>query len=154
MMNTQNGHGESGSLPAFLSVTLARTERPARILVVDPDEAARQFICQVLRQCGYDIAEAANGMEALLTFRYVERGVDLVISEVVMPHVSGWDLISRLRRTSPDVKLLLISGYTAIENSGENPVIRREDVREAVDIMRKPISIHELSYRVRDLLAG
>lgn len=153
-MFIENRNRQPGLLPALLSFTLTRKERPARILVVDPDNDTRQFICRVLRECGYETTEAANGLEALLTLRCYDQGVDLVISEVVMPQVSGWDLITRLRRTSPNVKLLLISGYTAIQSDGQSPVIRREDVRESVDVLRKPISIGELSHRVRDLLAG
>jgi two-component system, cell cycle sensor histidine kinase and response regulator CckA len=96
------------------------------ILVVEDEESLRKLISNLLSRLGYRVAAAANGGEALLPVE--ERGLepDMVITDVVMPNMSGKALIDRLRRNHPHLKVLYMSGYTdnAIVHHGFSTRVR------------------------------
>ncbi len=79
-----------------------------RILVVDDEDLVRETLCNMLEDVGYEIVEAANGVEALHVFDEIE--VDLVITDIFMPEKEGLETIAELRQRKPDVKVVAISG--------------------------------------------
>ena len=79
---------------------------------MEDDEIVRKLTCQALRRYGYQVVEAANGSEALLAFERHPRTIPLVITDVVMPQISGPELAARLRQLRPEIQVLYISGYT------------------------------------------
>jgi PAS domain S-box-containing protein len=117
-----------------------------RILVVDDEEGVRRSAVRVLTRFGYAVEEAADGEEAL---EVVGRGTapfDLVLSDVVMPRMSGMALYRELRRRDSGARVLLMSGHTAEDLDA------LEEPDAGVNFLHKPWSITDLLRRVREVL--
>ncbi|GAB4109262.1 MAG: hypothetical protein Kow001_09130 [Acidobacteriota bacterium] len=117
------------------------------ILVVEDEESLRRLLENFLSRLGYTVTAAANGGEALLLVE--EKGLrpDLVITDVVMPNMSGRELVDRLRRTDPRMKALYMSGYT------ENAIAHHGILDTGIDFIQKPFAIRDLADRVREILS-
>ncbi|MDB5343033.1 MAG: sensor hybrid histidine kinase [Schlesneria sp.] len=140
-------------LPLPLRLALGHTKMPqATVLVAEDDRDLRRMICLVLRECGCQTVEAADGIEALQACQCLDRPIDLVIANVVMPHLSGWDLAARLRRAYPAIKVLMMSDYEQLNCQHAGPIIPRDQLGPVTDLLRKPFSIFSLSDRVRQIL--
>lgn len=115
------------------------------ILVVEDEEAVRQPSCEYLRRCGYRILEARDGREALAMLEGHKDPVHLVLSDVIMPAMSGYELAKGLRASHPETKVLFVSGYAEKGgNSGE--------LVERNGFLQKPFSLRELARKVREVL--
>jgi PAS domain S-box-containing protein len=114
------------------------------ILVVEDDESIRDLICTALKQRGYQIIDTANAGEALLVCEENHR-VDLLISDIVMPHVSGTALAKRIRTVRPGLRVLLISAYPdqQFDELGE---------LEDVEFLPKPFDLDTFLRTVRAVL--
>jgi len=95
-------------------------EEPARkgsakgsetILLVDDEEGVRKLVFAVLKSHGYDVMEAANGVAALAAYEKNGHKVDMVLTDVVMPQMSGFELGKQLGERSPGLKILYMSGF-------------------------------------------
>jgi CheY-like chemotaxis protein len=116
------------------------------ILVVEDDPQVRGIASRILSTHGYRVLEAAGGEEALSVAAREPRPIDLMLSDIVMPGMSGAELAEQLRRAQPDVRVLHMSGYT----SG----IGGPDLRVSFpELIEKPFSSAELLERVQSLLA-
>jgi two-component system cell cycle sensor histidine kinase/response regulator CckA len=115
------------------------------ILVVEDEAMVRSLASRGLRDQGYQVIEASNGSLALRMLQEA-RGVDLVISDVVMPEMGGRELGRQLARLDPGLPVLYMSGYT-----GED-VIQRGLLDPGSLFQRKPFSPEELARKVRDIL--
>jgi len=124
---------------------LPSTSRGEHVLVVEDESAVRQLIVRTLSARGYTIHEASNGDEALRLAARLPR-LDLVLSDVVMPGMSGPALIDELRRRRSGVRYLLMSGYTSDE------LERHHAVATSVPVFEKPFSPEALARRVREAL--
>lgn len=118
------------------------------ILVVDDDAAVRRVAAKVLRRSGYDVLEAATGQEALdLVETRGGEDVDFLLTDVVMPGMSGRELSERLREIIPDLPILFMSAYT------EDEVIL-QGVRVAeVNFLSKPFTLDELVSTVEKVMS-
>ncbi len=116
------------------------------ILLVEDDEAVRKFTRDVLEREGYTVIEAAGGEEALSGVSSRNIDVTLLVTDVVMPHMSGKDLARKLEEISPRLKVLFISGYTA------NAIVHHDILESGLDFMQKPFSSREFLAKVRDIL--
>lgn len=117
------------------------------VLVVEDEDAVRSLICRVLRKQGFAVLEAANGAAALWQLESHAERVDLIITDMVMPGMSGTELAERVRRTRPEVPFLFISGYT------EDELVRRGVADGRLILLDKPFSPSALTRRVREMLA-
>ncbi|MEP7116939.1 MAG: ATP-binding protein, partial [Acidobacteriota bacterium] len=101
----------------------ARPETPGgTVLLVEDDPEVRSLFSAFLRDGGYAVVEAADGQEALETFERQADAIDVVMTDVVMPNVSGPALVSALRARRPNVRVLYVSGYTEpLELGGPEP---------------------------------
>jgi CheY-like chemotaxis protein len=119
--------------------------RPSTILVVEDEDSVRALLKEILTDGGYRILEAKNGAEGLETARRHDGPIDLVVTDVMMPELSGPELARRLRRERPGVPVLFISGYTGNHAVGG-------DATERVVFLQKPFNTADLVRTVRDLL--
>jgi PAS domain S-box-containing protein len=118
------------------------------ILVVEDEEIVRTLACRGLREQGYTVLEAKHGREALEQVEQNHQAIDLVISDVVMPELSGRELGSRLAVLRPELPVLYMSGYTG------DDVIRRGLLEPGVPFQQKPFTPEGLARKVRDMLDG
>lgn len=118
------------------------------ILVVEDEEAVRELIREVLDRRGHKVLAAAEAQEAIDLLARFSGTVDLVISDIVMPGMSGPDLIRQLGRSHPGMKVLYISGYT------DDAVVYRGHVDAGVAYLEKPFSSDVLVWKVREVLAN
>ena len=116
------------------------------ILLVEDDDALRTVACRSLVQCGYEVLEASDGQEALRMCAQHDGRIDLVVSDMVMPEMSGAELAERIAESFPEVRVLLMSGYTRDEAA------RRGIASERYSFLEKPFTPTKLAARVRDLL--
>jgi two-component system cell cycle sensor histidine kinase/response regulator CckA len=91
----------------------------ATILLVEDDEGVGNIAALTLKQKGYDILPASNGLEALMVYSSYRLKIDLILTDVDMPQMNGLELAARIRARDPSKKILLMSGR-AVEDSG-NP---------------------------------
>src|SRR5215510_9321085 len=117
---------------------------PNRILVVDDEPGMRKSLAIMLRREGYSITEAGDGKEAIA---HLERDVfDLVIADVRMDNVSGFDLLRHVKQMSPDVEVILMTAFGTIESAVESMKLG------AFDFITKPFQAEEILLRVRNAL--
>jgi two-component system cell cycle sensor histidine kinase/response regulator CckA len=117
------------------------------ILLVDDEPMVRDLGSEILRSYGYQVVEAADGVEALEIFRQKGSEIDLVILDLLMPRLSGKETFERLRQLDATAKILICSGYgsrepdsTLLEGDRQTPVVH------------KPFKPEELVYSVRRIL--
>jgi two-component system, cell cycle sensor histidine kinase and response regulator CckA len=123
------------------------------VLVVEDEAVLRELVREILSLHGYSVLEAANGLEALIVWEKHSKKVDLLLTDVAMPHgLTGRDLADQFRKENPRLPVIFSSGYTqemleANENSGEctfylskpyNPTQLAQIVRQALDASQNP----------------
>jgi two-component system cell cycle sensor histidine kinase/response regulator CckA len=118
------------------------------IILVEDDEPVRIFGARALRNKGYKVIEARSGEAALDLIRNAEEPIDLLITDVVMPHMDGPALVREVRERNPEMKVIFISGYT------EDAFRQRLDSDVGIEFLPKPFSLKELAAKVRDVLAA
>lgn len=116
------------------------------ILVVEDETAVRELVAKILERHGYAVVSASSWKDALAQIRSRQAGIDLLLTDVVMPVDSGPTLAERLRRTVPNVPVLYISGYT---DAALGPYGVLEP---GIVLLHKPFSSDELLSKVRELL--
>ena len=117
------------------------------VLVVEDDAAVRDFICTILQEAGYRAVAARHGDHALEMFRQQQPiRFGLVVTDLVMPHMSGPVLIEKLRCLSPGVRVLYTSGYA------DDAVARHGDLDPEIPFIRKPFSSDTFLQTVREAL--
>jgi CheY-like chemotaxis protein len=116
------------------------------ILLVEDEPAVRRLWRHSLESCGYTVLEAANGSEALNLCENELRQIDLLITDVVMPLMSGRELAERLLLLRPETKVLYVSGYT------EDSVVRHGIAQDEVAFLAKPFLSISLAQKVREVL--
>jgi PAS domain S-box-containing protein len=116
------------------------------ILVVEDEEAVRRLICDMLRSYGYEVIESANGNEALLVCGSRPGQIPLMITDVIMPQMSGRELAERLHELHPEMLVLYISGYT------DDAIVRHGLLLHSAGFLQKPFTRDTLALKVRSVL--
>ena len=117
------------------------------ILLVEDDPALREMAATLLRRLGYTVLAAANGVEALSLIQQRDTGhVDLLFTDVVMPHMSGRELADRVRALFPRTQILFTSAYT------ENAIVHQGVLDKGVALLQKPFTPSALARKVRETL--
>ena len=155
-VDSEVGEGTTFTIYLPRVAEAARDDRPARavtpargtetILVVEDEQALRKAIKRILESAGYTVLAAANGGEALLLLEHHEGPVYLMLTDLVMPGLSGRELAQRLARMRPDVKVLYMSGYS------DDTVVPHGVLDEGTHFVGKPFTIEELTRKVREVL--
>jgi signal transduction histidine kinase/CheY-like chemotaxis protein len=134
--------------------TLARPAEPIdlphgteTILFVEDDPALCEMACVLLRRLGYTVLAAANGVEALSMKHRCETGhIDLLFTDVVMPHMSGKELADRVRVLYPHTKILFTSAFT------ENAIVHQGVLDKGAALLQKPFTPSALACKVHEVL--
>jgi two-component system cell cycle sensor histidine kinase/response regulator CckA len=133
-----------GAIDASLApLAVARPRGNETILLVEDEAPLRRLVSEVLAESGYVVVAASNGEEAIrVSDERSARGepIDLVVTDVVMPGMSGRQLATLVRRSWPSVRVLLMSGYDDDASRGDDPVLA------------KPFSASVIARRVREVL--
>ncbi len=129
--------------PTVAPSTLRGTET---VLVVEDDAQVRQMTGTMLRRHGYTVLDAADGAEALQIFAQHRAAVRLMITDVVMPRMSGRELADQIVAAGSDVRVLFFSGYT------EETIIHHGMLEPGIAFLEKPVSSEILLRKVRELL--
>jgi CheY-like chemotaxis protein len=123
------------------------TARDNETVIVAEDEAmVRAIIARTLRDCGYNVLEAADGRAALNLLEAKGGLVSLIVADVVMPDLGGRELAARLAEKWPDVPVLFTSGYTGMD------VVRRGLLEEGREFLQKPLAPEALARKVREMM--
>ena len=117
-----------------------------KVLVVEDEQVVRALIVRTLRGLGYACLEASSAEEALRMLAQEEQRVDLVVTDVVMPGISGGDLGSRLAERYPDLRVLYTSGFA------DDEMIRRGLLDATRPFLQKPFTPADLGRKVREVL--
>jgi CheY-like chemotaxis protein len=114
-----------------------------RVLIIDDEPNVRVFISDLLKDLGYETDEADNGLQGVGLLE--QRPYDLVITDLLMPHLTGWDVVNAVRERLPTMPIIMISGFAT-----------EDDMRQAqavgVPLLHKPFSVTDLQRVVRELL--
>ncbi|MCH9038749.1 MAG: response regulator [Chloroflexi bacterium] len=117
------------------------------VLLVEDEEQVRELAARVLRQQGYTVLQASNGVEALsIASRHADGEIDLLLTDVVMPLIGGRELSIKLRDIHPNVRVIYTSGYT------DEAVIRHGMLKPGTDFVQKPYSLAGLTQKIRSVL--
>jgi PAS domain S-box-containing protein len=117
------------------------------ILLVDDEPMVRDLGTEILRGYGYQVVEAADGVEALEIFNHKRAEIDLVILDLLMPKLSGKETLERLRQLDSTLKILICSGYGTREPESQLLAGDRQ-----TPLVHKPFKPEELVYAVRKIL--
>jgi CheY-like chemotaxis protein len=127
-LDTPRGHGET-------------------ILVVEDDATVRSIISDALQDLGYRVRTAADARFAIPLLQSKES-IDLLISDVILPHVNGRKLAEIARSSRPALKVLFVSGYS------ENAIVRRDLIEAGMDMLSKPFALDTLGAKVNAMIKG
>lgn len=116
------------------------------VLLVEDEKMVRSLISQILESGGYTVIEAGDGVEALEICAQPETSIDLLVTDIVMPRMSGRELAEKLTKTRPHLRVLFTSGYTG------NNTLPSEIVDFKADFIAKPFAPDMIVSKVRDLL--
>jgi len=118
------------------------------ILLAEDEPAFRALVAELLENRGYNVLQAPNGVAALEMSNLFEEPIHLLITDVLMPEMSGADLATKIKIKRPDIKVLFISGYT-------DSILKRHGAKmEGIALLMKPFSQLELAKKVREVLDG
>ena len=117
-----------------------------RVLLVEDEEAVRTLARESLRAYGYEVIEASSGEEAIRLSASDGERIDLLLTDVVMPMMSGRQLAEQLAELRPSMRVLYMSGYT------EDAILHHGVLDEGVHLLEKPFTPDMLAAKVRALL--
>lgn len=116
------------------------------VLVVEDEDTVRRFCQLALESQGYVVHTAAGGSEAIELLNHQANHIDLLVTDVVMPEMSGRELADTVREIAPDVQVLYVSGYT------DDAIVRHGIQGEDVEFLQKPFTPLGLARKIREIL--
>jgi PAS domain S-box-containing protein len=118
------------------------------ILLVEDEEAVRTMVSKILRNKGYTVLEAAHSEEAFEISERHEGPIHLMVTDVIMPQMSGPELAERLAPRLPEMKVLYMSGYP------DNTIVQHGVLEPGTAFLQKPFTLNALESKVREVLDG
>jgi len=118
------------------------------VLLVEDEESVRQLVRETLEAKGYAVIEAEDGQRGLEAATKFKGKIDLLITDVVMPGISGRELAQQLAHIRPEAKVLYLSGYT------EDTIVSEGAIESGTAFLQKPFTLQNLSRKVREVLGN
>ena len=118
------------------------------VLLVEDEESVRELVRETLKGRGYTVMEASDGVSGLRAAEEFKGTIDILITDVVMPGMSGRELAKRITAMRPGVKVLYLSGYT------EDAIIHEGVLEAGTAFLQKPFTLQALGRKVRGVLRG
>jgi len=118
------------------------------VLLAEDDTAVRELHRMMLEEAGYTVIEAIDGQDALDRFMDCRTEVDVLVTDVIMPKMSGKSLYEEIRKIRPDMKVLFMSGYT------KDIIVERGVMDDEFSVVTKPVTMHKLLRKIREILGG
>jgi PAS domain S-box-containing protein len=115
------------------------------LLIVEDELFMKTILAKMLRAKGYRVLEATDGEEALTIFEEKKQQIDLVLTDMGMPNMDGYELLKRLRRIKENLKVVVMTGYMDSEQT-------EKLAKEQIDIVSKPFDMAEMSAVIRNVL--
>ena len=122
-------------------------DQSLRLLIIDDEEHILANLCDFLNYKNYDVTSASDGLEGLKLFENDRRGFDLIITDIVMPKISGISLISIIKKKFPDAPVIAITGW------GEYPEAYATE-SQADKVLSKPFELSELDKAINELISS
>lgn len=119
-----------------------------RLLLVEDNDELRELLRSFLENQGYEVLCAKDGKEALRIFENLQKPVDLILTDLVMPYMSGKELVEQARKYEPEVKVLYMSGYV------DQKVLDEATQAEGFRFIQKPFGLDVLLKKIRAILEG
>ncbi len=116
------------------------------VLLVEDESGVRKLAREILQQSGYSVLEADNGQQALKISQEYDRPIHLLLTDVIMPHMSGHELVENLSPIHPETKVVYMSGYT------DKAIIQHDGLDPGVNFLQKPFSADMLARKLRKVL--
>ncbi len=116
------------------------------VLVVEDEEEVRKVAARILRGQGYKVLEASNGADTLMICKEQKEPIHLILTDIVMPQMSGCELAKCISSIHPEIKVLYMSGYT------DNAITHNGILEEGIKYIKKPFEIEGLARKVREVL--
>jgi len=139
-------HEGRPSVPNVENEALSPEGSGETLLIVEDDQAIREMVREMLENIGYQVLAAGTPSEAILLAEKYADGIDLLVTDVVMPEMNGRDLAVHLQTFCPGLKTLFMSGYT------DNMIVNCGVLEEGVNFLQKPFSQKELAVSVSKAL--
>ncbi len=133
------------AVAAATSTTTDSTSESTTVLLVEDEDALRKLAAKVLEDAGYSVLQAANGLDAVTTAERHRGPIDLLVTDVVMPRLSGPELAQRLRGLRPGLEVLFMSGYN------DSRLVSRGVEQANINLLVKPFTPDQLAERVHEL---
>lgn len=119
--------------------------KPIKLLIIDDSEVIVEMLYQFLKSKNYDLMSASNGLDGIKIFNADPDGFDLVITDIVMPNISGVGVISILKNKRPELPIIAITGF------GEHPEALAAEAHADV-VLEKPIDLNILDEHITTLI--
>ena len=116
------------------------------VLLVEDEPEVRSLVQRILKTQGYTVVTAANPDEAVAVAREFKGKIEMMVTDVVMPGMSGRQLAERLARSRPEMRVLFVSGYT------DDAVVRHGVIDQGTAFLQKPFTPTVLARKVREVL--
>jgi len=129
-----------------MTKTATLNSKPLNILLVEDEDAVRNVIRKVLDKAGYQVLLAANGELALTCANEHPHPIHLLLTDVVMPKMTGRELAQRIVRSRPDTRVLYMSGYTP------DAIVTQGVLDEGIQFIQKPLLPSQLLAKIRSIL--
>jgi PAS domain S-box-containing protein len=118
------------------------------VLFVEDEESVRELVTEYLTAAGYNVLVASDGAQGLKTAAAHKGTIGILVTDVVMPKISGRELASRLAAERPNMKVLFISGYT------DDSIFRHGVLEGGVAYLQKPFNLKAIAQKIREVLDG
>lgn len=118
--------------------------------MVDDEEFLRILLADLLGELGHEVIQAGNGVEALKIYKNMKDEIDLVILDIIMPFMDGFDVFKELKQIKSDVKVIFTSGFSA----DEKMMINLTAVEPNVRYIQKPYQLNEIETAIKSLFGS